>query len=175
MQDNISSFFAEDHRRLALLLDRAIDQRGNIDETAYSEFRSGLLRHIALEEKILLPEVQKANSGKAYPLAARLRLEHGAIVALLVLPPAASVKNVLLGILEQHNTCEECVPGLYHDCDVLLSESTERITKKVQEYPDVPMMPYNNSQIAWDAAHRAVARAGYDFDALTNSHKRERP
>jgi hypothetical protein len=167
MNGEIHKYFAEDHRRLKKLLESAFAQDGKINDSDYSEFRSGLLKHIALEEKILLPAIQKANDGAHYPSAAQFRLEHGAIAALMVLPPSISVKNVLLGILEHHNKREELIPGLYHDCDSALVKSLEPIMQNVRNYPDVPLMPYNNSQLAQDAARRAVARAGYDYDGLS--------
>ncbi|HVN48376.1 MAG TPA: hemerythrin domain-containing protein [Bacteroidota bacterium] len=165
----INKYFTKDHRRLESLLHRAFNSRENIDETAYAEFRSGLLKHIAMEEKILIPALSNVRDGAPYPLAAQLRLEHGAIASLLVLPPSVTVKNVLLGILQHHNKREESESGLYSDCDCLLSNAPENIMQKTMRYPDVPVMPYNDSPHAHDAARRAVARAGYDFDTLMNT------
>jgi hypothetical protein len=51
-------FLANDHERLDGLLRRAM-AAGAIDRAAYAEFRAGLLRHISLEEKILLPAAQR--------------------------------------------------------------------------------------------------------------------
>ncbi|MFZ1978391.1 MAG: hypothetical protein WAV76_10600 [Bacteroidota bacterium] len=126
-----------------------------------------MLKHIGLEEKILIPALHNSQESIAYPLAAPLRLEHGAIASLLVLPPSAIVKNVLLGILQHHNKREETEKGLYTDCDCLLPDAVETMMEKVYHYPDVPVMPYNDSQHALDAARRAVSRAGYDFDQLS--------
>jgi len=41
-----------------------------------------LLRHIGLEEKILLPTAQRLRGGEALVLAAKLRLHHCALIAL---------------------------------------------------------------------------------------------
>jgi hypothetical protein len=46
---------AEDHARLDGLLQRSVTEAGTIDHAAYAEFRAGLLKHISMEEKILLP------------------------------------------------------------------------------------------------------------------------
>ena len=164
----VQEYFTQDHRRLESLLHRAIDASALVDEAAYVEFRIGLLKHIALEEKILIPALSKSDK---YPLASQLRLEHGAIAALLVLPPSVEIKNALLGILRSHNKCEESEAGLYKDCDTLLEISLDTIMQMIKTYPNVPVMPYNNSQMAHDAVRRAVSRAGFDFDALVhNSH-----
>jgi hypothetical protein len=70
------------------------DRGGGIDGTPYAGFPAGLLRHIGMEEKILLPAAQRANGGVALPVAARLRLEHGAI-ALLVPTPSPTIVAAL--------------------------------------------------------------------------------
>jgi hypothetical protein len=77
----IHSFLADDHLRLSELLDRAICRPEQIDLAAYAEFRAGLLRHIAMEEKVLLPLAQNKHGNKPLPIAARLRLDHGALAA----------------------------------------------------------------------------------------------
>ena len=43
----LARFLLDDHRRLEALLDRAAT-----DPAAYEAFREGLLRHIAMEEKV---------------------------------------------------------------------------------------------------------------------------
>jgi hypothetical protein len=47
-------YLAEDHKRLDSLLRKAAEKPGMIDMESYAEFRKGLLRHIALEEKFVL-------------------------------------------------------------------------------------------------------------------------
>jgi hypothetical protein len=169
MHGALNKFFTEDHRRLESLLEQAFIQSDHVDEVAYIKFRTGLLKHIGQEEKILIPALNKIHENQLYPPAAKLRLEHGAIAALLVLPPSAKIKNVLLGILQHHNVREESEKGLYTDCDCLLVDAVETMLDKVHHYPDVPVMHYNNTQHAHDAARRAVTRAGYDFDQLANT------
>jgi hypothetical protein len=55
----VARFLAEDHRQLDPLLQSAGVESGLMDESAYHQFRAGLLRHIGMEEKILLPAVQR--------------------------------------------------------------------------------------------------------------------
>jgi iron-sulfur cluster repair protein YtfE (RIC family) len=57
-----------------------------IDLEYYHQFRTGILKHIKMEEKILFPAAQRANGNIPIPLAAKLRLDHGAITSLMVLP-----------------------------------------------------------------------------------------
>ena len=60
MPGKIHCYLAADHDRLDALLERAISDPTKIDAAAYAQFRAGLLKHIALEEKVLLPAAQKA-------------------------------------------------------------------------------------------------------------------
>ena len=63
-----------------------------------------------MEEKIVLPAVEHLQ-GAPLPVAAQLRLEHGAIVSLLVLIPTPQIVSVIRVVLEQHNTREEASDG----------------------------------------------------------------
>jgi hypothetical protein len=49
----ITDFLVKDHGRLEALLQSAVVQAGSVDQGTYDQFRSGLLRHIRMEEKIL--------------------------------------------------------------------------------------------------------------------------
>ena len=53
MAGKIHGYLADDHRRLDGLLDRVISDSETIDAAAYAQFRAGLLKHIAMEEKDL--------------------------------------------------------------------------------------------------------------------------
>lgn len=52
---SIYRYLSDDHARLDDALRRATSQPETIEPSAYAEFRGGLLRHISMEEKILLP------------------------------------------------------------------------------------------------------------------------
>ena len=51
----LTTVLAEDHRRLDALLHSATSAADHIDQAVYDQFRAGLLRHIGMEEKLLLP------------------------------------------------------------------------------------------------------------------------
>ena len=107
MPGSISRLLAENHARLDALLARATARAGEIDQTAYAEFRAGLLKHIGMEEKMLLPAAQRARGGEPLPVAAKLRLDHGALAALLVPAPTPAIIATLRRILGAHNAVEE--------------------------------------------------------------------
>jgi hypothetical protein len=55
MPGKIYRYLADDHVRLEGLLERATARPDSIDPEPYPAFRAGLLKHIAMEEKILNP------------------------------------------------------------------------------------------------------------------------
>jgi len=159
----ITDFLLEDHRRLEALLQSAVAHSGSVDEGLYDQFRAGLLRHIGMEEKILLPAAQRLRGGEPLSIAAKLRLDHGAIASLLMPPPTAAVIAAIRAVLKVHNTIEEGPGGLYETCDELaVSESTELLAK-LQAAPTLAVLPCSDSPAVMPAVQRALERAGYGF------------
>ncbi len=117
MPGKIYRYLTRDHRRLDALLELAMSDSENIDASAYAQFRAGLLKHIGMEEKVLLPAAQKRRGGDPLPVAPRLRLDHGALVALLVPSPTAPIVAAIRAILEAHNPIEEDPGGMYDQCE----------------------------------------------------------
>ena len=115
MAGKISQFLCADHARLDDVLRRAAADATRIDHTAYAEFREGLLRHIGMEEKILFPAARSARSGKRIQATAKLSLDHGALVALLVLTPTHSIIAAIRAILDRHNPLEEGAGGIIRE------------------------------------------------------------
>jgi len=156
-------FFIEDHRRIEGLMDRAVADPGKIDEAAYEAFRRGLLKHIGMEEKILLPAAQRAR-GEPLPMAAKLRLDHSALAALLVPPPAPPIIAAIRAILADHDRIEEPGGGLYDLCEQLLGGEVDALMAKVRSAPDVGAIPYNHDPNVLDGVRRILARAGYNLE-----------
>jgi hypothetical protein len=65
---------AAEQANLGRLLAQVSAQEGAASIESYGEFRKGLLRHISIEEKILLPMAERRRGGESLALAARLRL-----------------------------------------------------------------------------------------------------
>lgn len=169
MDRPIFQYLEDDHRRLDQLLVNACAVDGKIDTERYHRFRTGLLRHIKMEEKILFPAARKAANGKFIPLADKLRLDHGAITALLVLPPDKDVVKVLSYILEQHDQLEEQAGGMYDICKNLTRKNIKEVLTQLHLTPEVPVNPFNSSEYAFDATKRALSRAGYDYNEILKS------
>ena len=162
MPGKIHQHLASDHQRLDDLLERAMSGQ-TFDTAAYHQFRAGLLKHIGMEEKILLPALQRLRGGAPFPAAAKLRLDHGAIAALLMPTPAAHIIAMIHGILAAHNVIEESPDGLYETCDMLPTTEIYRLLADLQAAPEVNVMPYSDSPAVMNAVQRAVERAGYQF------------
>ncbi|MBS1739347.1 MAG: hemerythrin domain-containing protein [Bacteroidetes bacterium] len=166
MNKPLFDFFTNDHRRIETWLDKATKHPGKIDEESYHQFRTGLLKHIKMEERILFPAAQRANGDVPIILADQLRTEHGAITALLVLPPTESVIKVLRFLLVNHDWLEEKPGGMYDICENLTQQETDQILQQLNLATEVPVLPYNPADYALDSAKRALIRAGFDFDEI---------
>jgi hypothetical protein len=159
----VTDFLIEDHRRLEKLLHQAVAHVDQVDQGAYSQFRAGLLRHIGMEEKILLPATQRLRGGEPLLIASKLRLDHGALATLLIPTPTPAVIASIRGILKEHNILEEGPGGLYETCDELAGLEAAQLLTKLQAAPEVTVLPHSDSPTVMNTVHRALERAGYDF------------
>lgn len=135
----IEVFMTADHVRIDQLLRDAVRDDGAIDPEAYGRFRAELLRHIAIEEKVLLPFAREKRGGVALDLAKPLRVDHGKIAKLLVPTPTPAVLAELLSLLEAHNALEEGPDALYALCDQLAGPSPDALIAQILAYPPVPV------------------------------------
>ena len=161
MTGPLFKYLSDDHERLDALLVKAVDNPEAVNMKAYTEFRQGLLRHIGIEEKIVLPAIGRLQDGKQAEVSARLRLDHGALVALLVPPPTPAIVETIRSILSAHNPLEENEGGLYQLLDRLAGEEAGNLLAKLKAAPEVPALPHNDRPGILDITRRAVERAGY--------------
>jgi hypothetical protein len=138
----IERFMTEDHVRLDRLLAASEGPDGTIDEPTYGRLRHDLLRHIGMEEKILLPYARTRRGGEPLDIAAELRRDHSAIARLLVGSPNTARLASLREILGRHNALEEGAAGLYALCDRLAGEESAALVARLREQPEVPLAPY---------------------------------
>jgi hypothetical protein len=163
MPGALYQYLAGDHERLDSLFQRAVARPGVIDAESYHEFRKGLLRHISMEEKIVLPAIARWQGGKKAAIAERLRLDHGALVALLAPPPTPSIMLTIRSILEVHNELEEQEGGLYKLLEHMAGAKMEQMLAQLKAAPPVAVLPNNDKPEVLDAAKKVVARAGHEF------------
>jgi hypothetical protein len=158
---SVTGVLVGDHRRLERLLNSAVPSSGPVNQGIYDQFRVGLLRHIGIEEKILLPAAQRLNGGQPLGLAPKLRLDHGAIVALLMPTPTMRLVTTLRRILEAHDILEEGPDGLYEMCDTLAGSEIEPLLEQIKTAPNVAVLPHSDTPAVHGAVSRALDRAGY--------------
>jgi hypothetical protein len=164
----VTAYLAEDHGRLDALLARACprprDADVELDLEAYGAFRAGLLRHIALEEKIVFPAIRAARAGEPHPDWKRLRIDHGALTSLLVPPPTPELVGELRSILEPHNQLEEAPGALYACADALPGEEPAALVGKMRAYPAVKVAPYHDGPRVLRRAEDALRLSAMQFE-----------
>jgi len=163
MARQLYKYLADDHDRLEGLFQRAAAKPGAIDMEAYHKFRKGLLRHISMEEKIVLPAIARWQGGKKAVVSEQLRLDHAAIVTLLAPPPTESILLTIHSILKAHNALEEEAGGLYEMLADLAGVESEEVLARLQAAPQVSVLPNNCKAEVLAEAEKAVLRAGRKF------------
>jgi hypothetical protein len=144
----IQHFMVEDHVRLDRLLAASESTltpdgaRGAIDSFVYAQFRRDLLRHIAMEEKVLLPYARSKRGGDPLPIALALRTDHGQLAKLLVRSPTPAILDAVRELLGRHNPFEEGPRGLYAICDALAGDEAPTLVAQLRAQPTVPVAKY---------------------------------
>ncbi len=149
---SITAYLTEDHERIRALIARA--RAG--DGEAYEELRGALLRHIGMEEKILLPALRAV--GLDPPAMAQMRLDHSALVAMLVPPPSPELLDRLTHLLELHDPLEEGPEGLYALADESVPDVAE-VLAALERAPVPPLAPHFDGPRAYAAVEQLEARA----------------
>ena len=133
----VEAFMTEDHVRLDRLLDAATEGPA-IDVAAFAAFREGMLRHIAMEEKVLVPLLRGRSD---WPHAAKLRADHGRIAKMLVPTPTHESCAALRELLGAHNPIEEGDAGLYAAVEAV-ADDPSAVLERLRAVPRVPVAPH---------------------------------
>ncbi len=129
----IESYMTVDHARLDALLRSAQADDGSIDARVYGEFRGGLLRHIAIEEKILLPLIRE--KGASVHDAEQIHADHARIAKLLAGEPTAALLDRIRHELAVHNAIEEGDDGLYATSDLVAGDQVDAVIDRLRAIP----------------------------------------
>lgn len=135
MPGPISEFLTRDHERLDALLARTTADPHSLDLEAFAEFRAGLLRHIAMEEKVLFADAKARRDTELLPLVEQLHADHAAIATLLIPPPTRELIATLRRVLDEHNPLEEEPGGLYDKCDVAAGSDVSSVVARMHAIP----------------------------------------
>jgi hypothetical protein len=138
MPSALARYLEDDHARLAALLRAAIADERRFDTASFEEFRAGLLRHIGIEEKLLLPAARRRR-GAPIADAATLRLEHSALASLMVPTPDRALVAEITRLLEWHNAREEGDDGVYAQCTALATDEEQSLLEQSRATPPPPL------------------------------------
>lgn len=155
----VRDLLEEDHRRLEGLLAQATSSPESVDPEPFDAFRRGLLRHIAIEEKVLLAEARRLRGGAAVPAAAQLRLDHAAIAAILVARPTPGLVRALRALLVLHNAIEEGPGGVYAQCEAVCAAELPALRERIDAVPPVRTAAYVDPARVEREIRRALAAA----------------
>lgn len=126
----IEATMVEDHARADALLRRALAVRP-VDEVAFAAFRRELLRHMALEEDVL---VRYAEARADFPLGDRIRADHDEIRKLVAGRACVDKIARLVELLGRHNAIEEGPDGLYVTCDAIAGADADALVTRLKRY-----------------------------------------
>lgn len=149
----ITELLVADHERIAGLLARAREG----DLAAYEALRGALLRHIGLEEKILLPALA-ARGVDAGALGAQLRVDHGALAAMFVPSPSPELLARIAELLSVHDPLEEGPHGLYARADDALAGDAD-LLERLRRAPTPPLAKHFDGPRSHAAIAELVRRA----------------
>ena len=133
----IHHLLTHDHARLDALLARSTANPEVVDLAAYQELRAGLLRHIAMEEKVLFVDARMRRGGVPLPITKQLHADHAALASLLVPSPTHALIGSLREILDEHNHLEEEADGLYDLCEQLAGAELDAVLARMHAIPAV--------------------------------------
>ncbi|HVS33910.1 MAG TPA: hemerythrin domain-containing protein [Thermoanaerobaculia bacterium] len=179
MAGELHDFLARDHERLDELLRRCVKRDGTIDREPYERFREGLLRHIAIEERILFPlarhseRSEESGGGPARRGTAQtprflatlgmtvqqLHRDHAALAALLVPPPTPAEIERIIEILQPHNELEEVADGLYEAVEAIAGADISALMTRVRATPPVALAPHADTEVTRRSIEQLVREA----------------
>lgn len=155
----VYEFLARDHARLDALLLRSIVHPAVLDRASFAEFRAGLLRHIAMEEKVLLPDARRRH-GEPLPIAKQLREDHSLLASLMVPTPTHELVVVIREVLEAHNPLEEGPDGVYATCERLAGADADALLARLLATPAVPVAKHvDGPRVQAHIARQLAARS----------------
>jgi hypothetical protein len=144
----VHAYLAEDHDRLGRLLDRALAGNDSLDIVSYDAFRSGLLRHIGLEERLLFPPARRLGDVSVQAMIGRLHQEHALFAAMLVPTPTVELLTQLRELLGAHNLREEGPDGIYELTERVAGDQASALAAELRAGPEARVAPHYDTALA---------------------------
>ena len=149
-----------DHARICELLESVCSPDG-IDYGAYQRFRGGLLRHIAIEENILVPAIKKLRDGVDLPAARQLKHENAALASMLVPTPTNEIVARLKKLLAMHDMDAEGRDGLYAELERITGNDLENLLRRMDSAPAASLAAYRDGPKTFETIERLMLAAGW--------------
>lgn len=115
---------------------------------AYEAFRAGLLKHIAMEERVLLV-VAKQALGHPHPVRERLSADHSLLATLLIPAPTAAILAEMQVILDAHNLLEEGEGAFYESVEHLAPDRVEAVVAELRAFRQPTVAQHVDSDRVW--------------------------
>ncbi len=108
----LTDVLLREHRELLAMITACTRREGEVDLHAFDQYRLRQLRHVAIEEKVLLPALaERTPLGPAFQNG--LRKDHETIVVLCVTAPDPDFVHDLQEFIAWHQRVEEQPGGLF--------------------------------------------------------------
>ncbi len=158
MSGPIAASFTAEHRALTRLLEACLTP-GGVDAARFDTFRQRVLHHIAVEEKVLLPALER-KLGRRALLHNALRRDHAGIAALCVPAPNRDWVESLMALLEQHHRVEEDRGGFFAECDAQLRDELPALFAAVEALPPLQLAPFTQGRRVRDQLAEVMLATG---------------
>ena len=161
----IAEYLVADHARLDALLARSVRDPGRFAAGAFEEFRAGLMRHMAIEERVVSPDARRRRDGHPLDLARRVRVHHAALALLATQQPSAHLVGELRQLLLLHIGEEEGPGGTFEEHARLLTAADQAdLVARAAAFPSVQRASGLHPPTDIASAAEALRRAEHAVD-----------
>ncbi len=140
MPSRLIEQLTRDHVAIPRMLDRCLLPSGAVDLRRFDEFRRFALRHVMIEERVLMPLLER-RLGRAPAFQNAMRKDHEAIAALCVPTPDPEWIGDLRELMTYHNQVEEQPGGFYALFDQHLAAEEKAVEAAFAALPALVLPP----------------------------------
>lgn len=170
MASGVTRLLVSEHAQSQGTLRACVGADGTVDLKRFDEFRHGLLRHIAIEEKVLMPALTRA-LGRSPLFQNGLRKDHAGVAALCVPTPTAEWLEDLRELLEHHQRVEEAPGGFYALVDEHLGGDPV-LLNAVATFPPLKLPDFVRGPKVRELLHDVLALTGITDGTVPPSRPR---
>jgi len=164
MASGVTRLLAAEHADSQARLRVCVRPDGSVDLKHFDAFRHALLRHIAIEEKVLMPALTRA-VGRSPLFQNGLRKDHAGVAALCVPTPTREWLEDLRELLEHHQRVEEATGGFYALVDEHLG-GDPALLDAVASYPQLTLPDFVRGPKVRELLQQVLALTGITDGAL---------